>query len=112
MQDAFQKGRQFASGAPPILGRHISTAGLDHGTAAIGVGGFVERIDGRQSDSAALIDQIDSAEVLAGVTHGNLAEVPVPGRNLEPHPFKRDRAVALTLAPLDFQAKRHRAAIR
>ena len=52
------------------------------------------------------VDQVDSAEVPAGVAHGHFAEVAVPSRNLEPHALERDRAIALTLTPLGFQAKR------
>ena len=76
------------------------------GTAAIGVGGFVEGIDGSQNGPAVLVDEIDAAEVPAGVAHGHFAEVTVSRWNLEAHAFERDRPIALPLNSLGFQAKR------
>ena len=105
-EDLLQERRQLAVLAPAVVGRHVHAVGLDEGAAAIGVGAFVERIDGSQNGSAVLVDQIDSAKVPAGVAHGHFAEVTIPCRNLEPHALERDRSIALTLTPLGFQAKR------
>jgi hypothetical protein len=106
LEDALQKGRQFATAAPPVLRRYGGTVGLESGTAAVGVGALIEGIKRSQNGSTVIVDQIDPAEVPAGVAHGDLAEVTVPCRNLEAHSLERDRSIALTLTPLGFQAKR------
>ena len=101
----FKRGGSSPPFAPPLWGRYVGTTGLDHGATAVGIGRFVEGIDGRQNDSARGVDQVNSAQVPAGVAYGDGAEVTVPCGNLKAHPIQRDRAIALALAPLGFQAK-------
>ena len=45
--------------------------------AAVGIRTFVERVDGRENDPGARVDQIDSAEVPASVAHGDIPEMAV-----------------------------------
>jgi hypothetical protein len=73
---------------------------------AIGVGILIERTDGSQDDSAALVDHVKAAQVPSGIAHDHFAEVTIPCRNLEPHPFQRDRSIALALSPPGLQTKR------
>ena len=67
---------------------------------------FVERVDGRENDPGARVDQIDSAEVPASVAHGDVTEVAVPRGNFETHTLERNRAVAPPLASRGPQAER------
>ena len=102
----FKSGGSSPSWHGPCRRRHVAGVGLDEGAAAVGVGGLVERVEGRQNGPAARVDQVDPAQVPAGVAHGQFAEVTVPCRDLEAHALQRDRAIALTLSPPGFQAKR------
>jgi hypothetical protein len=61
---------------------------------------------GSQNGSLTRIDQIDLAQVPAGITHHHVAEVTIACRNLEPHALQRDRPVATALAPRGLPAKR------
>jgi hypothetical protein len=64
----------------------VSITGRIHPPAQrIGVGRFIER---------AGIDQIDAAEVPAGVTQMDLIEAPIPGRDLEALAIETHCAVA------------------
>ena len=89
-----------------VAGRHAGRVQREQQALPVGVGLPVQRIQGSQNRSLPRVDQIHSAEVPAGVPHGHVAEVPIAGRNLEPHALQRDRAVALPLTTTGLQAER------
>ena len=74
-------------------------------TQGIGVGGFVQGAHRASDGAAARIDQVDAAEVPAGIAQMDLSEVTIAGGDLEALAVETDGAVRATLPALDFDAK-------
>ncbi len=72
----------------------------------VGVGGLVERADRTEDLPGARIDQIDAAEVPAGIAQMQMLEAPIPGRDLEALALQTHRAVGAALLALDLDAER------
>ena len=85
VENPSQQRRQAVVARSGIVGRCVAPIGLDDRPAAIGIGAAVERIKGSQNGSAARVDQIDSAEVPAGIADHHVTEVAIAGRDLETH---------------------------
>src|SRR5450759_5769864 len=89
-----------------VLCRRCVRVELEEQLLAVGVGLTIQRIDRSQNGSAAWVDQIDPAEVPAGVPHRHVPKVAIPTWNLEPQALQRDGPVAAALTPRGFQPKR------
>jgi hypothetical protein len=75
-------------------------------TQRVGVGGLIEGTDRAQDLPGARIDQIDAAEVPAGIAQMDLLETAIPGGDLEALAVQTHRAVGTALLALDLDAER------
>ncbi len=73
--------------------------------SASSIGGLVERTDRAEDLPGARVDQIDAAEVPAGIAQMDVLETTIPGRDLEALTVETHRAVGAALLALDLDAE-------
>src|SRR5208283_5649764 len=81
--------------------RRRRTERLERSTQAAGVLRLVLRIEARQHIAAALVDEVDGAQVPLGVAHLDAVEMAIAVRQLEASTVDDDAAVALLLRARD-----------
>lgn len=83
----------------------LGGGGIERAALAIGVGGAVERFDRTQQSTGARIDQIDTAQVPAGVAQMHALEVAIARGDLEAPAGQAHGAIAAAQAASALDAK-------